>query len=473
VLIEDHRAPLVTLVAGVAQKIAWRHTVAELTNQMTMIEATADLLTEGAGEAFARSVESLGAQVDSNAGADYAIINGVVIAENAGRLLELFADALARPKFLADEVALYKNSRIDKLNVERQEAAFLAREHFNRFVYGAHPYAFSAPTPEAVRALSRAGIVRFYQAVYSPADTVVIVVGDFDAAAMQARAQTTLGRWQTVKHSSNAWPKHAGTARQLHRHASRSGHQSNVARATKPLAAMSTPRPSVLAKKEPAARRIYLIDRPGSAQANFRIGNPALARADTDYYALLVANAILGDGTGSRLFQDIREQQGFAYDVASAVSALKTGGAFFGFAQSRNEVTGAAIKAMLAEFERLRNAEVSAEDLQNAKHYLTGLFSLSLATQGGIADELLTMKLIGLGEDYLKNYRARIEAVTAADVQRVARQYVHTDDATIVVVGDAAQLRKELAALGMVVSVNTKSRSGQVMRRRGDTATRR
>src|SRR5436853_2269464 len=196
VLVEDHRAPLVTLVAGVAQKISWRNTVAELTNQMTMIEATADLLTEGAGEAFARAVESLGAQVDSNAGADYAIVSGVVIAENAERLLGLFAEALTRPKFLADEVTLYKNSRIDKLNVERQEAAFVAREHFNRLIYGAHPYAFSAPTPEAVRALSRARIEWFYKPTYSPADTVVIVVGDFDAAAMQARAQATLGRWQ-------------------------------------------------------------------------------------------------------------------------------------------------------------------------------------------------------------------------------------------------------------------------------------
>lgn len=473
VLVEDHRVPLVTLAAGVAQKITWRHTVAELTNQLTLVEATADLLTEGAGEAFARDVESIGAQVDSNAGADYAIVSGVVIAENAERLLTLFAEALTRPRFLGREVALYKNSRIDKLNVERQEAAFLAREHFNRLVYGAHPYAFSAPTPEAVQALSRVRIQQFYKAAYSPADTVVIIVGDFDAAAMQARAQATLGGWQAARPSSSRGsPTRAGTTRQLHRQASRSDHQASVANATKLPVAMSSPRSALRASKQPAARRIYLIDRPGSEQANFRIGNLALARADADYYALLVANAILGDGTGSRLFQDIREQQGFAYDVASAVSAQKTGGAFFGFAQSRNEVTAAAIKAMLAEFERLRNTQVSAEDLQNAKHYLTGLFSLSLATQTGIADELLTMKLIGLGEDYLKNYRARIEAVTAADVQRVTRQYVHTDDATIVVVGEAARLRQELAALGTVLPVNTKSRSREATRRHGGAAMR-
>lgn len=474
VLVEDHRAPLVTLAAGVAQKIGWRSLVSDLTNQMTLVEATADLLTEGEGETFARAVESLGAQVESNAGADYAIMSGVVIAENAERLLELFAEALARPRFLAKEVTLYKNSRIDKLNVERQEAAFLAREHFNQLVYGAHPYAFSAPTPEAVRRLSRTRIERFYKAAYSPAQTVVILVGDFDAAAMQARAQATLGRWQAARPvSANGSPKHAPGARQLSRRAARTVHHDNVANITNSVEAISGPRPPAPAIKETAARRIYLIDRPGSEQANFRIGNLALARADTDYYALLVANAILGDGTGSRLFQDIREQQGFAYDVASALSALKTGGAFFGLAQSRNEVTAAAIKAMLAEFERLRDTEVSAEDLQNAKHYLSGLFSLSLATQGGIADELLTMKLIGLGEDYLKNYRAHIDAVTVADVERVARRYIHTDAATIVVVGDAARLRAELAALGTVVGVNTKSRRSGAARRRGETATQR
>ena len=454
VLVEDHRAPLVTLAAGVAQKINWRHAVAEVTNQMTLVEATADLLTDGAGPEFARSVESLGAQVDSHAGADYAILSGVVIAENAERLLELFAEALTRPRFLADEVALYKNSRLDKLKVERQEAAFLAGEHFNRLIYGAHPYAFSAPTPQAVRALSRARIEQFYRAAYSPAATVVILVGDFDAAAMQARARATLGRWQAAAPSPSAGAARRA-ARQPRRLAGRKADRVNVAHVTKPLAAVSGLRAPARVK---AARRIYLIDRPGSEQASFRIGNAGPPRADADYYALLVANAILGDGTGSRLFQNIREQQGFAYDVASAVSALKTGGAFFGFAQSRNEVTAAAIKAMLAEFERLRDSEVSAADLQNAKHYLTGLFSLSLATQGGIADELMIMKLIGLGENYLNDYRARVEAVTAADVRRVARQYVRTDDATVVVVGDAARLRKELAALGTVVLINTRNR---------------
>jgi len=413
-----------------------------LNSQMTLVEATADLLTEGAGEEFARAVESLGAQVDSSAGADYAILNGVVIAENAPALLTLFADALTRPKFIAREVTLYKNSRIDRLNVERQEASFLAREHFNQLVYGAHPYAFSAPTPRAVRALSRARVEQFYKATYSPADTVVVIVGDFDAVAIEARARATLGRWQASK----------PTRRRLSRPQS-----SRVRTITRPYRANLSSAPAATSAEavkptNGAARRIYLINRPGSDQANFRIGNLALARTDKDYYALLVANAILGDGTGSRLFQDIRERQGFAYDVASAVSALKTGGAFFGFAQSRNEVAAAAIKAMLAEFERLRDSEVSAEDLQNAKHYLTGLFSLTLATQNGIADELLTMKLLGLGADYLTDYRARIEAVTAADVQRVARRYVHTDDATVVVVGDAAQLRKGLAALGTVVT---------------------
>lgn len=459
VLVEDHRAPLVSMFAGVPQTVRWQKTITGLTHQMTLVEATADLLTEGAGPAFAREVESLGAQMDSGGSVDYALVSGVVISENAERLLALFAAALMRPKFLADEVDLYKNSRIDRLKVERQEAETLVREQFNHLVYGAHPYGFSAPTPAAVQALSRARIEQFYRATYAPAGTIVIVVGDFDAARFEAGARATLGRWLPARPAPATAGPAAATGGQAHNRAARTSRRANAVEHINPLAVINPPPMPVAPQKPPAMRRIYLIDRPGATQSDFRIGNLALGRADADYFALLVANTILGDGTSSRLFLNLREQQGFAYDVSSAMSALKNGGTFFGRAQSRTEVTAAAIRVMLAEFEQLKSAPVAAADLQNAKNYLSGLFSLSLATQGGIADELLTMKLAGLGEDHLKNYRARLDAVTAADVQRVARKYVHTDDATVVVVGDAARLRKDLAALGTVVPVNAKGRS--------------
>jgi zinc protease len=419
VMIEDHRTPLVTMNAGVSQAMSGT----DLMGKVALAEATGELLTEGAGsrtsEQLAREVETLGGQISSSASSDYAVVSAAVISENAEAMIGVLADVLARPAFHSSEVALYKNNRIENLTVDRQNPAFLVREHFNRVIYGSHPYGIVAPTPETIRLMTRAKIARFYESSYSPAASVVVIVGDFDSTKMEAKARATLGKWKKP-----------------------------LASATKHIAS-ATPRPAV--------RRIYLIDRPGSEQADFRVGNLAVAHSDADYFPLMVANSVLGgERTGSRLFMNIREQKGYTYDVYSAVSALKRGGTFFGGSATRTEVTIPAIKEMLAEFDRLRNEAVPAQELQSAKSYLTGAFSISLATQGGIADEILQIHLLGLGADYLKNYRAKIETVTASDVQRVARRYILTDRPTIVVVGDAAKLRKELSTLGPVTLLNMK-----------------
>jgi zinc protease len=437
-LLEDHRAPLVTMFAGIPQAVTAQRAMTNLTNLMTLAEATGELLTEGAGartsQQLARDVESLGGQLSSSASDDFVVLSASCIAENAERMMSIFSDVLMRPTFPQAEVALYKNNRIEKLTLARQEPAFLVQEHFNRAVFGAHPYGFTAPPPEAVRALTRTAIARFYQSHYSPAAAVVIMAGDFEAAQVEAQARASLGKWQ---HPTGAAPKQR---------------QKGV---------RTTAKRMPLARPQPAAQRIYLIDRPGSSQADFRIGQRAVAHADADYTPLIVMNAILGDGTSSRLFLNVREQKGYAYDVSSQVRARKAGGAFFGAAETRTEVTLPAIREMLAEFERLSNEKVSAEDLRNAKNYLTGLFSLTLSTQGGMAEAILETRLLGLAADDLETFRARVEAVTADDVQRVARRYLAPERAAIVVVGDAAKLKPALAALGPVVLRNAKAGSNR------------
>jgi zinc protease len=422
VMVEDRRAPMVTIIAGVSQAIG-SSGASDADNRAALSEATAELLTEGAGgrtsERLAREVETLGGQISSFGNSDYAVLSAAVVSENAEAMMDIFADALLRPSFPQSEVALYKDNRIEKLALDRQEASFLLRERFNRIIYGAHPYGIIAPAPEAVRLLTRAKISRFYQTNYSPAGSVVVIVGDFDPAKIETKARRLFGAWKRPP--------------------------------------SKTTKPNIWSPLRRSSQKVYLIDRPGSAQADFRIGNLAIARADADYFPLIVANAILGgDRTGSRLFLNLREQKGFTYDVFSAVSALKQGGTFFGGSETRAEVALPAIKEMLVEFDRLRNEKVSDEELRNAKSYLTGLFSLALSTQGGIADELLQMRLLDLGPDYLKNYRARIEAVTPDDVERVARARIQTDRPVIVVVGDAAKLKKEISKLGPLVVLDGK-----------------
>jgi predicted Zn-dependent peptidase len=408
-LIEDRRTPMVTIEVGIPAG-----GVNDPARQPGLAEATAELIKEGAGsrtsEQLAREVETLGGRLFSASGDDYTEVGGAVVSENAERMVEIIGDVVLRPTFPADEVALYKNNRIQNLAVQRQDPAFLLSEHFNRIIYGAHPYATSAPTPDSVASMDRAKIEEFYKANYTPAGAVIVIVGDFDPAKMEARARAVFDRWKAPATREATFP----------------------------------------AIVDRAALRVYLIDRPGSEQADFRIGNLATARSGAGYFPLLVTNTILGGGTSSRLFLNIREQKGYSYDVYSAVNAPLQRGTFYGTAQTRTEVTLAAIKEMLAEFDRMRRLKVTAADLRNAKNYLNGVFSLVLSTQGGVADQIVQAHMLRLGKDYLANYRAQVEAVTAVDVQEAARRFILIDRPAIVVVGDAAKLKRGLSTLGPV-----------------------
>jgi zinc protease len=335
-----------------------------------------------------------------------------VIAENAEPMLDLFADVALRPDFPESEVALYKKNREQNLIVQRQDPAFLATEQLHKAVYGEHPYAILAPTPASLAAIDRAKVEAFYKANFLPSGSVLVVNGFFDPAKMEAKLRALFGGWKAQKAEVKKFPALGGGS----------------------------------------GRRIILVDRPESEQADFRVGSLGVARADADFYPLLVANAILGDGTSSRLFLNLREKKGYTYDVSSSVVAPRMRGLFFGSSETRNEVTGAAIREMLAEFERMRTQAVTETDLRNAKNYLNGNFSLSLSTQGGVTGSILRSKMLGLPADFLETYRQRVEAVNAEQVQQAAQKYMQTADAVIVVVGDAKKLKGQLAALGKVES---------------------
>ncbi len=418
VMAEDRRMPLVTarlsLPVGSAD---------DPQGAAGLAEAIAHLITEGAGkrdgEQLAREVERLGARLSATATDDYSTIGFAAIAESAERMVELLADVVLRPTFPGEEVALFKENRIQELKVQRQEPAFVVSEQFNRLVYGSHPYAVSAPAPESVAAMTKLQIESYYRSRYSPDGSVLVMVGDFDSAKVEDRVRSAFSEWSKA----------------------------------------SAAQTESVSMAEPGGRRIYLVDRPGSEQADFRIGGLAISRSHPDYFALLVANAILGDGASSRLFLNIRERKGYAYEVNSQVNAPRQRGTFFGESQTRTEVTSAAIREMLAEFQRMRRERVTARDLEHAKSYLTGLFSLILSTQGGLASQMAEARLLGLGPDYLAGYRVKISAVTAEQVQRVAQKYIQPDRAVIVVVGDAAKLKKGLQLLGPVEVIDTQGKS--------------
>ena len=192
------------------------------------------------------------------------------------------------------------------------------------------------------------------------------------------------------------------------------------------------------------SRAAYVVDRPGSAQANIVIANSGITRTSPDYFPMLVMHTILGANASSRLFMNLREEKGYTYGAYSSLDARRTAGTFRATAEVRTPVTGDSLKEFFYELNRIRNEPVSEKEIADAKSYLTGVFPIRLETQEGLIDQLVQIKMFGLADDYLEIYRNRIQAVTIEEIQDVATRYVRPDEAAIVIVGDGAELNDQV-----------------------------
>ena len=411
-LVEDKRFPMVTARLGF--EAGAKYDPAELRG---LSETTAALLTEGTTHRTSRQIAeeaaSIGGSVHADSSADSLVMAASALSENLPRMLDLMADVARNANFPEDEVALRKQNRKQELLAQRADAGYLADEKFSEIVFSGHPYSRQDPTPESIDRLERAALAGFRDRYLAPANAVLVLLG-----ALPERKQAL----ELIQARFGDWAKKEMPAA--------------------PEARFPAP-----------GKSITLVDRPGSVQADLRIGRLAVTRTDKDYFPLLVANTILGGGASSRIFANIREKMGYAYDVHSAAMPLKDSGTFSVATQVRNEVLVPAIQALLAEMREIAAKDVSADELATAKNYLSGVFVIRLETQDGLASQLAAVKLLGLPVDYLEKYTAHVRAVDAAAIRAAAARYISPDAAAVVAVGDAAKISKELETFGKVAIV--------------------
>ncbi|MGE5646179.1 MAG: M16 family metallopeptidase [Acidobacteriota bacterium] len=412
VLVEDKRFPMVTARLGF--QAGTRYDPPELRG---LSETTAALLTEGTAtrtsRRIAEEVAGIGGTLHADSSPDALVVAASALAEHLPELLDLTADVVQNPSFPEEEVALRKQNRKQELAAQRAEASFLADEKFSEVLYGPHPYARQDPTPESIDCLTRDAIAAFRAEHLFPNNAVLVLLGALpERKQLLALLESKFGGWAQ------------GSA------------------AAPPTAELPAPE-----------RSLVLVDRAGSVQADIRIGRLAVTRTDPDYFPLLVANTILGGGAASRLFAIIREKEGFAYDARSALSPMKDAGSFAVITQVRNEVLAPAIEAALGEMRRIATEDVTPDELETAKNYLSGVFVMRIETLDGLASQLAAVKLLGLPIDYLEQYTKRVRAVDAAALRAAAAKYIRPDAAALVAVGDASAARKELEKFGSVTVV--------------------
>lgn len=409
ILVEDRRVPFVTLRLVV--RAGSVHDPLELPG---LAGLTAHCLTQGTQKRksfqFARAVEELGATLEAHADRDYSTVLATVLAENLDALLNLMGEAVTAPAFAPNEVDLAKENTIQTLRYQRTQPHFLARERYAQVVFGNHPYSRVAPTEESVSAMTPDTLREFHTRYYVPDNSLLVVVGAVRAKPLQKALEKAFADWQ---------PR--GVVHEPHE-----------------------PPPSR------TERTVHIVHRPGSVQVNLLIGHLAPRPNEPDFLPLEVTNTALGGRAGSRLFMNVREQKGFAYDVGSHLSEHREASSFTMSAQVRPEVVGEAVEEMLNEVDTLRRSGITEQELNSAKNYMNGVFSIRLSTQGGIAGETVAIEMLELPRDYMETYRERVQAVTLETVREVVNRRLFTDRMAIVAVGEAERIQPLLEPFGKV-----------------------
>lgn len=403
VIVEDRRLPLISV------RLAFRSGDANDPEQLPgLSDMMSHLLTEGTetrtSRQIAEEVERLGATLSAGASSDFTTVAGSALSIYGDELLELIADVTLRASFPQNEIDLARENTKQLLIQQRAQPTFLASERMSSVIFGEHPYARISPTPESLDAMTREEFIGFRRATMIPNNAVMIVVGDVDRDSVAARVNELFGGWAS------------GTSREI-----------------------DFPQPP-----SRISRTAYLVDRPGSAQSNIVIANLGISRKSPDYFPILLMHTVLGANASSRLFMNLREEKGYTYGAYSNLDARRLLGTFRASAEVRTAVTGVSLHEFFYELNRIREEKVSDEEIRNAKSYLSGVFPIRIETQEGLIDQLVSIKLSDLADDYLQTYRDRVNTVTADEIQRVARTHVTPDRAAIVVVGDAAEIEEQI-----------------------------
>ena len=364
--------------------------------------------TKRASRQLEEDLRRIGADLSSSAGADISAIGFSGLAEFAEPLLELVNELAREAAFPVAEFERERRQKLEEVKMQRTEPGFLANERLRKVLFGANPYAQVSPSEAQVAAYQREDLSAVYREFYTPENGALLLVGDFDANEMLPAAEKVFGKWSGKRPETPAAP----------------------------------------APANPRGRRVCLVHVPGAVQTQILAGCHAITRKHPDWVKLGLTNSLYGGAFNSRLVMNIREEKGYTYSPRSSLNALRQHGYFSVSAAVRNEVVAASLTEIFYEMDKLRSLPVPEEELADAQNYLSGVFSMGLATQSGLLTQLSVMAVNELPDDYLETYRQKVRALTPQDLLATARKYLDSANMQIIAVGDRAQIESQAALFG-------------------------
>jgi predicted Zn-dependent peptidase len=382
---------------------------------------TGDMLDEGAGGRSAIEVHDalarIGASFDTEVGPDAAILTLTTLARFRRRGLDLLADLVLRPQFDPREFERVRQLRGNRLRQLRDLPPALADRAFASLLYGDHPYGHLAiGTEEALQQIESEEVRRFHARAYRPLMATLVAVGDASHADLLDDAAAAFGDWRDETADD--------------------GIAVSLSRAIEaPVASQA---------------RLALVDRPGAAQSELRIGHVAAPRSTPDYHALVLLNMVLGGQFVSRINMNLRENKGYTYGARTSFDFRRGPGPFQLQVSVQTAVTGDAIRESIAELEGICNDRpVTAAELELARAALTRGYPRNFETAEQIARSTAQLALYGLPEDYFERFVPTVSMLALDEVTSAARQHLHPSRLTTLIVGDRSVVEPALSPLGL------------------------
>jgi predicted Zn-dependent peptidase len=410
-LAEDQSLPVLDVYAvfraGSLYETAARPGVAQFTASQLRNGGT----TRRTAEALNEELEVLGASIEASASAEAISLSLSALAKDTDQAMELLAEVIRQPAFDAKPLEIFKGRVIEDLRRLADNPARLLAREFTRTLYTeAHPLGRPL-TPAQAEAIQAEHLRDYYRRFFHPNNMMLAVVGDFRREEMAARIQTLFGDW--------------------------------------PSSPLDLPAPPEVQPR--FERGVYIIPR-NLAQASLALGHFGINRFNPDRYAIELMDAILGgSGFSSRIMERIRTEEGLAYSVGTMFpTSTRDISLFWATAQTKNENVPRAVAAILEEMRRIQRQPVSQDELDRAKEALVNSFVFRFTSRFGIVVQLMTQEFNGYPADYLDTLLDRYRAVTVADVQRVAGEYLHPDASTILIIGDPTQFESAMRTFGPV-----------------------
>ena len=416
VLMEKHDTPLLALSAvlrgGALEDAPGREGTASL---------LADLTQKGAGRRnaaqFAEAVEGAGGQLGATVGTERLGLGASFLARDVDLMIELVSDALMRPRLDPSEFEKVRTLAIQSIAAAKDsDPSGLIGEYGDAWLFRGHPYGrASAGDERSLAAVTLDDVKRYYETQARGDRLILAVVGDFNAAEMKRKLEAAFGGW----------------------------------------AAGKSPLPVVTAAPRVEGRRVLLVDKPGSTQTYFWLGNVGASRTDPARTAQSVVNTVFGGQFTSMLNTELRIRSGLTYGAGSGFDRLEQPGAFRISSFTQTAKTAEAIDLALATLDRLHAEGLTDAALASARSYMLGQFPPTLETNGQLAGRLAELIFYGLGPQDVNEFATRVMAVDPARARTtIDASFPRSGDLAMVLIGDATAVRDAAKKYGPVTEMN-------------------